>query len=669
MRRRIVALGVVLLSALPVMLGAKSHRSAHRLTHPAVESPPPSPSASPSPSPVPTPTVVAGPQSRAELEVFVDGLLGGLMPERHVPGAVVLVVKNGEVFFSKGYGFADIEDQRPVDPETLFRVASVSKLFTATAVMQLVEAHKLDLRSDVNTYLNKRFTMKEPFGEVTVADLLTHTGGFDDRLLGAMQPLDAPPVRLGEYLAQHMPPQVMPPGEAINYSNHGYALAGYLVERASGQPFAEYAQEHILEPLDMRRSGFGLPNPLPAELAVPYAFRDGQYQRMEYDRLFIGPAGDLYTSAADIAHFMVAHLQDGRFGTMRILEEETARQMHRQQFTPHSRLHGWCYGFMEGHHNDLRTIEHAGDWRGFGAWLVLVPEANLGIFIATNRDNDLRFFTTVFNSFFDRYFPRRTPLKPPRRSVDAAARAELVSGSYIPVRRMRGDFLKLGLLRMEFNVAAAGDNIVFHLPNDALDPIRLTEIDPLLYRDLERGGSVSFHTDAFGHVDRMFFDWLALDKIGWIESPRLHAIATGVCGLLFLASIIGWVLGWFFRRTTGGPASSVPQGARRLGFIVSFLDVVFLAGLVAVLLSFTPYRLFEGAPPALIAVCAIPLLSLPLSLGLPYYLLRSLTEVGWTPLAWLHYLLLTLAAGLFAGLVYYWNLLGVGLQLPFGPWH
>jgi CubicO group peptidase (beta-lactamase class C family) len=174
------------LTALVVLLGPAVHSAAQTKSPSSVSTHP------------------AGPQDPAELAVFLDGLLGGLMEERHIPGAVVLVVKDGSVFFAKGYGFADLETKRPVDPETtLFRVFSVSKLFTATAVMQLVEQGKLDLHADVNQYLDS-FSLEERFGKpVTLANLLTHTGGFDDALLGSIQPLEREPVPLGKYLATH----------------------------------------------------------------------------------------------------------------------------------------------------------------------------------------------------------------------------------------------------------------------------------------------------------------------------------------------------------------------------------------------------------------------------------------------------------------------------------
>ncbi|MGH7357105.1 MAG: serine hydrolase domain-containing protein, partial [Candidatus Rokuibacteriota bacterium] len=500
------------------------------------------------------------PRDTAEVGAFLDGLVAGLMTERHVPGAVVLVVKDGAMLVARGYGVADLSTGRPVDPETtLFRVASVSKLFTATAAMQLVEQGKLALDADVNRWLDG-FTLAERFGKpVTLANLLTHTAGFDDRLLGMTAPLTAPPVALGTYLAGHMPPRVLPPGDVLSYSNHGLALVGYLVQRASGEPFAEYVRRHILEPLGMMHSGFGLPDPLPPGLAVPYLYKSGAYIPMGYDRLRVGPAGDLYTSAADMSRFMIAHLEGGRLGGTRILGEATARAMHRRQFSHHPRLDGWCYGFEETSRNGVRTIGHGGDWRGFGTILVLVPDARLGLFVSTTRSYDIRFMKPLVDRFFDRYFPRAAPIGPPAPPADFAARAARFTGTYLPVRHVRGDFLKLGLFEGESRVTADGTGaLVLHHPRDVLDPVRLVEVGPLLFQSSDNGRFVAFRTDRRGRVSHMFLGPYAMTRAAFWEWPRLHGVVALVCLVVFAATAAGWAVGAVTRRLAGGPPGAVP---------------------------------------------------------------------------------------------------------------
>jgi CubicO group peptidase (beta-lactamase class C family) len=201
----------------------------------------------------------------AEVEAFFDGAMAAEMSARHIPGAVVSVVEDGQVLFNKGYGFADLENQTLVDPQrTLFRAGSVSKLFGATAVMQLAEQGKLDLDADVNTYLDFKIPATFPQA-ITLKNLLTHTAGFED--IGQdLFNLNAEEIQtLGQYLKTHIPARVFPPGKLAAYSNYGAALAAYIVEGVSGLPFTEYVEKNIFTPLGMSHSTFL--QPLPADLA------------------------------------------------------------------------------------------------------------------------------------------------------------------------------------------------------------------------------------------------------------------------------------------------------------------------------------------------------------------------------------------------------------------
>ena len=192
-----------------------------------------------------------------DIEAFVDGYIAGHLKTHDVPGVTLSVVKHGKLWFAKGYGVADLEQRRPVRADTtIFRIASVSKLFTATAVMQLVEEGELDLHADVNTYL-KAFSIPRAYDKpVTLAHLLTHTSGFEDRYIEtaattaeAMQPL-------GAVLARNLPARIRPPGQFAAYSNHGFALAGHIVEQAAGMPFDASIEERLFKPLEMNQSTF-----------------------------------------------------------------------------------------------------------------------------------------------------------------------------------------------------------------------------------------------------------------------------------------------------------------------------------------------------------------------------------------------------------------------------
>jgi CubicO group peptidase (beta-lactamase class C family) len=252
-----------------------------------------------------------GPTDPQEVATFLDKFFAKEMPREHIPGAVVALVKDGEIFFTKGYGYANLEKKIPVVPDkTLFRVASISKLFTGTAVMQLYERGLLDLNKDINQYL-KRFQIENPYPEpITLANLMTQTDGSSQRLFGIAARTASEMVPLKEFIPDHMPPIVWRPGELYSYSNMGSTLAGYLVEVISGLPFVQYIDENILRSLNMQRSTFlqPLPASLASDLAVGYEYQDSRFQSLPFLYLNIAPAASLSATATDMAHFMIAHL-------------------------------------------------------------------------------------------------------------------------------------------------------------------------------------------------------------------------------------------------------------------------------------------------------------------------------------------------------------------------
>jgi len=206
------------------------------------------PPAQPGPSTSPSATGGAA-LTESDVSALSDGLIPAAMALGNVAGVVVVVVKDGHVLFQKGYGFADVDKRTPVDPaKTLFRPGSVSKLFTWTAVMQLVDQGKIDLDADINRYLD--FTVPAAFGKpVTMRNLMTHTAGFDEtyRSLLIGNPKTLEPLR--QVVTQNIPARSYPPGEVPAYSNYGATLAGYIVARVSGEKFEDYIQRHIFTPL------------------------------------------------------------------------------------------------------------------------------------------------------------------------------------------------------------------------------------------------------------------------------------------------------------------------------------------------------------------------------------------------------------------------------------
>lgn len=566
------------------------------------------------------------------LEPYAAGLFKGVMETRRIPGAVFVAVKNGEVLFAKGYGYANVEAGTSIDPETTqFRVASVSKLITATAVMQLVEAGRLKLDADVNDVL-QAFKIPEAFGKpVTLANLLTHTGGFDDQFKGGSAPLDAADVALGDYLAHMMPPRVMPPGETMSYSNHGLALAGYLVETASGQDFRAYVQDRIFNPLGMRHSRFGVTNPAPSTIATPYTDRDGMLTARNFDRMWMYPAGDLLTTGSDMARFMLAHLGRGKFGGARILAPETADVMHATQFRNGEGLDGWAYGFQERTLNGWRTIQHGGDWRGFGALLVLVPEAGIGFFVATNKDNDPVFFDTVEKGLADFFLPPRAELRRPAPTLDALSpKAAEVAGLYIPNRHMRHDYMKLGLFFMSARLSAGpGETLILERGAASRGNVVFKPVRDGLWYSSERQRHLLAFKDASGQVTRVALDFWVLDRPGFSENAPIHGWLAGVAIAFGALAFLGYaVYGPLMRLAGLRGASPVPAHARVVASLLGLTVVVFFALTFGTLASVDPQDILVETPALLNVGVWIPALIAVLGAATVLLALRTLASDG-----------------------------------------
>lgn len=544
------------------------------------------------------------PADPADLEAFFDAFVTAGMAAHTLPGVTVAVVADGAPVFLRGYGYADRERSIPVDPATtLFDVGSVAKLFTFTAVMQLVEQGRLDLHADVNRYLT-RFQVPATFPEpVTAAHLLTHTGGFDEWDIGAAARTSAEVLPVCEYLARRLPPRIRPPGEIIAYSNHGTALAGCLVEEISGMPFADYIKRHIFAPLDMTRSTFVWPPDLMADMAVGYRRQNGTLQPVAPYYRHFGPAGELKTTAADISHFMLAHLNAGQYGDARILQTETAQQMHRQQFTHHPLLPGFTYGFFEDAFNGRRALVHGGDTNpSFSSLLVLLPEENVGLFVAHNTA-EYAFREALAQAFMDRYFPA-LDAPAPQPLAGHAARAGRFAGRYAPTFMTRETSLeKLLTLFAQFQVTADADGVLTlhepaQLPGDI--PLRWVEVEPWVFRSLERDETLVFVEDESGDLAYMAtsrYPAAAFLPLAWYDAPAFHLALLVACALLFLSAVI---VG--FRRRRGASI------AQLLPALIGGLNLLFILGLF-VMLQVLAFDAIFGLPLWARGLLALPVLT------------------------------------------------------------
>ncbi|MGH2610685.1 MAG: serine hydrolase domain-containing protein, partial [Tepidiformaceae bacterium] len=253
-----------------------------------------------------------------ELAALVDPVFATGMKQERIPGAAFVLVQNGRVVLARGFGQADVPSGRMVRPEyTIFPFASISKVFTATAVMQLVDRGRINLDADVNQYLTSVRVPSTYPQPVTVAHLLTHTAGFDE-LPGRRVRMAPELVPLGRFLADRLI-RVHPPGEVTSYSSYGMALAGLLVADVSGEPFEEYLERHIWKPLGMTRTFITVPSALAADLATAYELEGEELVPVPYEIYQTPPTSSIVGTVEDMARFMIAHLQNGRYEDGRIL--------------------------------------------------------------------------------------------------------------------------------------------------------------------------------------------------------------------------------------------------------------------------------------------------------------------------------------------------------------
>ncbi|MBT2292295.1 beta-lactamase family protein [Paenibacillus albidus] len=326
----------------------------------------------------------------AILEKTVDPVVQQVMEAGHIPGTAVVVTLGDKIIYSKGYGFADVEQQSPVDPaRTVMRIGSLTKTMTAVAVMQLVEQGLLKLDQDVNTYLDSFEVPSYSNQPITLHHLLTHTAGLDDPIYKIVSHSEKAAWPAGSFLAQYFDqqPPVREPGKEFAYNNAGPGLAGYLIEQVSGSSLEEYMSEQIFKPLDMAHTSLLLDTDGP-NLAQSYEYKDGAPRRIPFTYIHLPGAGALGAIPNEWAHLMITLLNDGTFEGRHILNSESVSQMQARQFSEHPDVEGVGYGLYRDRlaNNGMLAFWHTGDIDGFTSRMTLIPEQKLGIFVISNAN-------------------------------------------------------------------------------------------------------------------------------------------------------------------------------------------------------------------------------------------------------------------------------------------
>lgn len=511
---------------------------------PTAKTPPPV-AHPPATNPAASVPVPAHSLDQADLTAFFDGILPLQLERSDIGGASVIVMKDGNVLLEKGYGYSDVKAKKAVDPaSTIFRLASISKLFTWVSVMQLEEQGKLDLDTDVNQYLD--FKIRSAFNKpVSLRNLMTHTGGFEETLDNIIILDPKKNVTLRDYLVQNQPMRIFPPGEIPAYSNYGVGLASYIVQRVSGESFEQYVSDHIFAPLAMTHSSFYQPLQKPLANLPSEGYRDNTTKSPVGFEIFnpVG-AGGISSSAGDMGRFGQALLNGGELDGKRILKPETLALMWTPQFRASDQLAPICMGFYQDWRDHLHWIGHEGDLIAFHSLFFVEPTQKIVLFVSYNSAGGGGLpRPEIINFFSDRYFPGAPAvqfLKTPAKDLKD------IDGTYQATRRDDTTKFKLSGLFNQRGVAVDKDGVLKVEGSRDLrgHPVNLKPIGKDLWQDENDQGRIFAIRDKNNNIVRLAVDFpgVQFERVPWYENKSWVLIALfsslGIFLLIILASII-----------------------------------------------------------------------------------------------------------------------------------
>ena len=590
------------------------------------------------------------------LEAFVDGAMAAQFDELDLVGAVVTVVQVDGPTFRKGYGYADLGSHTPVDPgRTLFRIGSVTKPFVWTAVMQLVEEGVVDLNADVNTYLST-VQVPDTFPEpVTLAHLMAHTAGFEDRSIGLFSRTPDAVRPLAELLGEGLPARVRPVGDAAAYSNHGAALAGLVVEEVSGLAWNDYLDQRILAPLGMTRTTGeqSVPADLEGDLAVGYEVVGGSFLPRSFVYSPLAPAGSMSATGDDMARFMRAHLQGGTHAGGSILRAETVEAMHRTHATRDPRLNGSAHGFIEQSFEGRRSIGHGGGIVAFHSLMVLVPDDGIGLFVAYNTPAGAEATAGFVADFFAYRYGADDPVE--AQSHDPDAHRPAVSGEYRPTRVAHTTLDTMAGLLQTAAITSLDDGSLQAQNLGSFGTTRWLPVEPWVYREVGTHDLLMFQVDGEGRIVRALLGsqpHVAFESVAWHQRVGVHVGLLAFAVAAFLSAVVGWPLA----RRWGTRDLNSSRLARPTAWVASASFLVFVASLAVVLRD--PMELAFGVPPLLRAVLAIGLVGSALTLAGVFFAVRSWVRRDGTLAGRIHYSVVVAAGVAFVWFLDTWNLLG-----------
>lgn len=552
------------------------------------------------------------PLTAVDVNAWLDGFLPYSLAKGDIPGAVVVVVKDGQIVTQRGYGFADVAKGKRVDPQTtLFRPGSITKLFTWTAVMQQVEQGKLNLDADVNQYID--FKIPAYQGKpITLRNIMTHTAGFEEQVKDIIVTDEKRAISYEALLKRWTPERVYAPGTTPAYSNYATALAGYIVQRVSGEHIDQYVARHIFAPLGMTRSSFSQPLPANLKPLMAQGYKPGDDKPIGFEFVGPAPAGSLTSTGEDMGRFMIAHLQNGAG----ILQPKTAQLMHSTANVPIPGLNGMSLGFYQHNVNGHRVIAHGGDTNAFHSDLHLFIDDGTGLYVSFNSRGKEGTTTSlrqaIFDQFADRYFPAGAAQQPTIDAKTAKANAQLLAGSWGSSRRAYSSFVSIADLLGQTKISV-GEDGTLHAPVAevlGLRPFKWVPVGPMLWRDanghemlgakVENGKATQLSINSIAPIMVLLPVPWYLDA-AWLLPLFYASIA------VFALTLVLWPTRAIVRRRLGGTFALEGRGLKAYRWSRISAGATFgllVAWIVAVTLMFQDVS-FGGVMDAIVSILGV----------------------------------------------------------------
>ncbi len=600
--------------------------------------------------------------SKSDIKAWIDTQFAEGMDSFNIPGASFVLMQGDSILHINGYGIADLETNTAVNSESsIFSIGSISKTFVGTAIMQLYEEGKVQLDEDINKYL-KTFQIENKFGQpITIKHLLTHTAGFDERNIGVSVRNENSIISLAQYLKKRMPPQIRTAGEALTYSNHGYALLGLIVEEVSGLPFYEYVEVNILQPLRMNSSGFKHQSKFKDNYVTSYFQKDSILIPYSLEYQLYYPVGSMSSTASDMSNYISMYLNNGNFQGAQILDSATVVQMHKTAFKHFEESdRGWLLGFYESQWNGLKVIEHGGDTQGFASNLFLIPEKNIGLFLSINASSmpdykSREFIDGFINKLWEQLIPDVLVEKEISKSIPEIGSVDeplkTLTGTYRFTRYAQTTLDKLAVLigfAPEVEIIAKGDTLEILEWNDKLIPI-----SDLTFYSTKYNNYRAFGKNTEGEISYFFPSGTSsYHKLKWYEPVKFQIYWIGSIVLILLIAIIASVI----RKILGRDKKS--HLIKKINFSIALLIMLFLVLVAFILIKTDPQEFSYGIPLLLKIALVLPFLFILLEVLAVWLMIKNWRSKELGTFEIIYQSIVTVASLAFIPWLMYWNLIG-----------